>query len=64
MKTSLAQKLPFLQYPDDGILAVLGCNRDLYATLLNEEYRVSESALEKDILIVPIIFRAGPYLCK
>jgi hypothetical protein len=61
-----AKKLPLLHDPDDGILALLGCNRDLYAALLNEEYRVSGFALDKDALIIQIISSgsAGPHLRK
>jgi hypothetical protein len=55
LEASLTKKLPFIHYPEHGVLAVLGRDGDLYATLLNEEYEGRHFALNKDMLIVPII---------
>ena len=55
MEAALTKKLSFIQYPHDGFLALLGRDGDLHATLLNEEDRVRDFALDKDILTVLII---------
>jgi hypothetical protein len=52
---SLTKKLSFVQYPDDRFLTMFGHDGDFYATLLYEVDRVRDFALEKDILMVPII---------
>ena len=55
MEAALTKKLSFIQNPDDGFLALLGRDGNLHATLFNEEDRVSDFALDKDILTVLII---------
>jgi hypothetical protein len=55
LEASLAKKLSFVQYPDDGFLAMFGRDGEFDATRLYEEDRVRDFALQKDILLVPII---------
>jgi hypothetical protein len=55
LEASLAKKLSFVQYPDDGFLTMLGPDGEFYVPPLNEEDRVRDSTLEKDILIIPIV---------
>jgi hypothetical protein len=66
LEAPLTKKLPFLHDPDDGFFAVLGRDDELYATLLNEQDRVRDFTLEKDILIVPVVLggSTGASLCE
>jgi hypothetical protein len=66
LEASLTTKLPFVQYPDDGFLAIFGRDSEFYTPLLDEEDRVRGFALDKDVLIVLIIRRgsANPCFCE
>ncbi len=55
LKAPLTKKLPFVEYCNDSFLAVLRCNRNLHATLLDEKDRVCDLALLEDGLVFPII---------
>jgi hypothetical protein len=55
-----------VQYPDDGFFTMFGPDGEFYVPFLNEENKVRGFALEKDLLIVPIIrgSSASPSLCE
>jgi hypothetical protein len=58
VQTALAKKLSFVEYGDDRFLALLRCDSDLHAPLLNEGDRVRDLTLNVNALITQV-FRRG-----
>ena len=58
--------MSFVEYRDDGFLAMLRRDGDLHAALLNEEDCIRDLTLNEDVLIFLIICRgsSSPILYK
>jgi hypothetical protein len=52
VKARVSEKLSWLRYSKQSFYALFGCGAELYATILNEEHKVSVFAFAEDFLIV------------
>ena len=55
LKAALTKELSIFEYRNDGFHALLRCNRNLHATLLDEKDRVCDMTLLEDELVFPVI---------
>src|SRR5450432_2553926 len=56
VETGFTEKLSFVEHRNNGFLAMFGCDGKFYATLFDEEHRISDFTLDVDVLIFPIIY--------